>query len=413
MSIEMIEDAAFNLGTQIKVIGVGGGGGNAVEHMIEREVQGVEFICANTDAQALSRSSAHKVIQLGGSGLGAGSKPEKGREAAELAVEDIQSAIAGAHMLFITAGMGGGTGTGAAPVIARVAKEMGILTVGVVTKPFDWEGGRRMTNADAGLTELEANVDSLIVVLNEKLQEVLGDDITQDEAFAHANDVLKNAVGGIAEIINVPGHVNVDFEDVRTVMGEPGKAMMGTAAANGPDRARIAAEQAVACPLLEGIDLSGAKGVLVLITAAKGSLKLSESKLAMNTIRAYASPDAHVIYGTAYDDSLADQIRVTVVATGLSRQGVRRTAPPLQVLTTTLRTGTDNVPFQVPTLNNAVAPGTAAQAPGVAQPDYNAMATPSVWRTRDRTQAAAKVDALSSGGMDDFEIPAFLRKQAD
>ncbi|KRI01682.1 cell division protein FtsZ [Curvibacter sp. PAE-UM] len=417
MSIEMIEDAAFNLGTQIKVIGVGGGGGNAVEHMIEREVQGVEFICANTDAQALSRSSAHKVIQLGGSGLGAGSKPEKGRDAAELAVEDIQNAIAGAHMLFITAGMGGGTGTGAAPVIARVAKQMGILTVGVVTKPFDWEGGRRMTNADAGLTELEANVDSLIVVLNEKLQEVLGDDITQDEAFAHANDVLKNAVGGIAEIINVPGHVNVDFEDVRTVMGEPGKAMMGTAAANGPDRARIAAEQAVACPLLEGIDLSGAKGVLVLITAAKGSLKLSESKLAMNTIRAYASPDAHVIYGTAYDDSLADQIRVTVVATGLSRQGVRRTAPPLQVLTTTLRTGTDNVPFQVPTLNHAVAPGalpgTAAQMPGVAQPDYNAMATPSVWRTRDRTQAAAKVDALSSGGMDDFEIPAFLRKQAD
>jgi cell division protein FtsZ len=211
--------------------------------------------------------------------------------------------------------------------------------------------------------------------------------------------------------------VNVDFEDVRTVMGEPGKAMMGTAAANGPDRARIAAEQAVACPLLEGIDLSGAKGVLVLITAAKGSLKLSESKLAMNTIRAYASPDAHVIYGTAYDDSLADNIRVTVVATGLSRQGVRRTAPPLQVLTTTLRTGTDNVGFQVPTLNNAVAPGalpgSPAAAPGVAQPDYNAMATPSVWRTRDRTQAAAKVDALSSGGMDDFEIPAFLRKQAD
>lgn len=415
MNIDMIEDAAFNLGTQIKVIGVGGGGGNAVDHMIEREVQGVEFICANTDAQALSRSSAHKVIQLGGSGLGAGSKPEKGREAAEAAVEDIQAAIAGAHMLFITAGMGGGTGTGAAPVIARVAKEMGILTVGVVTKPFDWEGGRRMTNADAGLAELEANVDSLIVVLNEKLQEVLGDDITQDEAFAHANDVLKNAVGGIAEIINVPGHVNVDFEDVRTVMGEPGKAMMGTAAANGPDRARIAAEQAVACPLLEGIDLSGAKGVLVLITAAKGSLKLSESKLAMNTIRAYASPDAHVIYGTAYDDSLADNIRVTVVATGLSRQGARRTAPPLQVL----RTGTDNVPFQVPTLNNAVAPGAlpgvqvAAPVSGMPQPDYNAMATPSVWRTRDRTQAAAKVDALSSGGMDDFEIPAFLRKQAD
>jgi cell division protein FtsZ len=314
-------------------------------------------------------------------------------------------------MLFITAGMGGGTGTGAAPVIARVAKEMGILTVGVVTKPFDWEGGRRMTNADSGLAELEANVDSLIVVLNEKLLDVLGDDITQDEAFAHANDVLKNAVGGIAEIINVPGHVNVDFEDVRTVMGEPGKAMMGTAVASGPDRARIAAEQAVACPLLEGIDLSGAKGVLVLITAAKGSLKLSESKLAMNTIRAYASPDAHVIYGTAYDDNLGDEIRVTVVATGLSRQTIRRTAPPLQVL----RTGTDNLPVLNMAVGNA---GQAYNASANAQPasptqhDYGNMAVPSVWRT-NRTQAAAKVDALASGGMDDFEIPAFLRKQAD
>jgi cell division protein FtsZ len=409
----MIEVEEFHQGTQIKVIGVGGGGGNAVEHMIGRAVQGVEFICANTDAQALARSNAHKTIQLGSSGLGAGSKPDKGREAAQTAEDAIREAITGAHMLFITAGMGGGTGTGAAPVIARVAKEMGILTVGVVTKPFDWEGGRRMTNADNGLLELEANVDSLIVVLNEKLLEVLGDDVTQDEAFAHANDVLKNAVGGIAEIINDYGHINVDFEDVRTVMGEPGKAMMGTAIADGPDRARIAAEQAVACPLLEGIDLSGAKGVLVLVTASKGSLKLSESKLAMNTIRAYASPDAHVIYGAAYDESLGDQIRVTVVATGLSRQGQRRTAPPLQVL----RTGTDNVPFNVPTVNNAVAgPGaivTRDQQAAVAQgTDYGNMAVPSVWRT-NRTQAAAKVDALSTGGMEDFEIPAFLRKQAD
>jgi cell division protein FtsZ len=414
MSIEMIEVEEFHQGTQIKVIGVGGGGGNAVEHMISRAVQGVEFICANTDAQALARSNAHKTIQLGNSGLGAGSKPDKGREAAQSAEDSIREAITGAHMLFITAGMGGGTGTGAAPVIARVAKEMGILTVGVVTKPFDWEGGRRMTNADNGLIELEANVDSLIVILNEKLLEVLGDDVTQDEAFAHANGVLKNAVGGIAEIINDYGHINVDFEDVRTVMGEPGKAMMGTALSDGPDRARIAAEQAVACPLLEGIDLSGAKGVLVLVTASKGSLKLSESKLAMNTIRAYASPDAHVIYGAAYDESLGDQIRVTVVATGLSRQGQqRRTAPPLQVL----RTGTDNVPFNVPTVNNAVAgPGaivTRDHQAGVAQgADYGNMAVPSVWRT-NRTQAAAKVDALSTGGMEDFEIPAFLRKQAD
>ena len=402
MAIEMIEIEEFNQGTQIKVIGVGGGGGNAVAHMIDRGVQGVQFVCANTDAQALSRSSAHKTIQLGLTGRGAGSKPDVGRQAAEIAIDDIREAISGSHMLFITAGMGGGTGTGAAPVIARVAKEMGILTVGVVTKPFEWEGGKRATNAETGLAELEANVDSLIVILNEKLLEVLGDEITQEEAFAHANDVLKNAVGGIAEIINEYGHVNVDFEDVRTVMGEPGKAMMGTAAASGPDRARIASEQAVACPLLEGIDLSGAKGVLVLVTASKASLKLSESKLAMNTIRAYASPDAHVIYGAAYDDSLGDEMRVTVVATGLSRQqDQRRQAPTLEVI----RTGTDNIPFNVPTMGSPV--GHAA-----AQPNYDGMAVPSVWRT-NRTMAAAKVDALSSGGMDDFEIPAFLRRQAD
>jgi len=383
--------------------------------MIASAVQGVEFICANTDAQALSTSDAHRIIQLGSTGLGAGSKPEKAREAAEVAIDHIREAIDGAHMLFITAGMGGGTGTGAAPVIARVAREMGILTVGVVTKPFEFEGRRRMDNADQGLSELEANVDSLIVVLNEKLLEVLGDDATQDEAFAHANDVLKNAVGGIAEIINVPGHVNVDFEDVRTVMGEPGKAMMGTAVAAGPDRARIAAEQAVACPLLEGIDLSGAKGVLVLISAAKGSLKLSESKLAMNTIRAYASPDAHVIYGTAYDDHLDDQIRVTVVATGLSRQGRK---PNISIVQSEIRrTGTDNMPINVPTLDTPVAAGPGASVvtgPGMGrmtQNDYVSMAAPAVWR--NRTSAAARVDALSSGGMDDFEIPAFLRKQAD
>ncbi len=419
MSIEMIEVEAFNSGTQIKVIGVGGGGGNAVEHMISSGVQGVEFVSANTDAQALRVSNAHKVIQLGSTGLGAGSKPERGREAAEAAIDDIRLALEGTNMLFVTAGMGGGTGTGAAPVVARVAREMGILTVGVVTKPFEFEGSRRMANAETGLAELEANVDSLIVVLNEKLMDVLGDDASQDEAFAFANDVLKNSVGGIAEIINVEALVNVDFEDVRTVMSETGKAMMGTAAANGPDRARIAAEQAVACPLLEGVDMSGAKGVLVLITAAKGGLKLSESREAMNTIRKFASPEAHVIYGTAYDESLGDQIRVTVVATGLA--GGRRAAPQLQVL----RTGTDN--FAQPMVSNnassagilaAASAGLSGLAAGLGvgtaptQPDYNSMAVPSVWRT-NRTQAAAKVDALSSGGMDDYEIPAFLRKQAD
>ena len=232
MAIEMIEE--FSMGTQIKVIGVGGGGGNAVEHMIEEGVQGVDFVCANTDAQALNRSAAHHLIQLGTTGLGAGAKPEAGKAAAEEAVDRIRQAIEGAHMLFITAGMGGGTGTGAAPVIARVAKEMGILTVGVVTKPFEFEGNRRMKSADAGVAELEANVDSLIVILNDKLLDVLGDDITQDQAFAYANDVLKNAVGGISDIIHMPGLVNVDFEDVKTVMSEPGKAMMGTAIASGP-----------------------------------------------------------------------------------------------------------------------------------------------------------------------------------
>ena len=407
MSIEMIETEEFNSGTMIKVIGVGGGGGNAVEHMIRCGVQGVEFICANTDAQALRASSAHKVIQLGHSGLGAGSKPERGREAAEAAVDHIRDALQGCNMLFITAGMGGGTGTGAAPVVARVAREMGILTVGVVTKPFEWEGGKRMGHANAGLAELEANVDSLIIVLNEKLIEVLGEDISQDEAFAFANDVPRNTVGGIAEIINVEALVNVDFEDVRTVMSEQGKAMMGTAKASGPDRARIAAEQAVACPLLEGVDMSGAKGVLVLITAAKGGLKLSESRKAMDTIRAYASSDAQVIYGTAYDDSLGDEIRVTVVATGLLGTDANRGTQTLKVV----RTGTDNVPMPVVDVNT---PATAAPV-GLGhsmQPNYTGMEVPSVWRN-NRTQAAAKVDALSSGGMDDLEIPAFLRKQAD
>src|SRR3990167_4292003 len=411
MPIEMIEEQAFNLGTQIKVIGVGGGGGNAVGHMIDCGVQGVEFICANTDAQALSRSDAHKCIQLGTTGLGAGSKPDKAREAAEVAVDDIRAAIEGANMLFITAGMGGCTGTGAAPVIARVAREMGILTVGVVTKPFEFEGGRRMTNADLGLAELEANVDSLIVVLNEKLLEVLGDDVTQDEAFAHANDVLKNAVGGISEIINEFGQVNVDFQDVCTIMGEPGKAMMGTATASGPDRARIAAEQAIACPLLEGVDLSGAKGVLVLVTASKSSLKLSESRLAMTTINAYASTDAHVIFGAAYDESLGDEIRVTVLATGLSRANARR--QPISVVQGGLRTGTDNMAYAMPTGGSVMTgAGSAVLGAPAGQADYGNMAVPSVWRT-NRTQAAARVDALSSGGMDDLEIPAFLRKQAD
>ena len=402
MGIEMIEE--FNQGTQIKVIGVGGGGGNAVDHMINRGVQGVEFICANTDAQALNRSKAHTLLQLGHTGLGAGSRPEAGKASAEEAVDRIKSSLEGAHMVFITAGMGGGTGTGAAPVIARLAKDMGILTVGVVTKPFDFEGPRRMKQADVGLNELEANVDSLIVVLNEKLLEVLGDDVTQEEAFAEANDVLRNAVGGISDIIHIPGLVNVDFEDVKTVMSEPGKAMMGTATASGPDRATKAAEAAVACPLLEGVDLSGARGVLVLIAASKQNFKLSESRNAMTTIRRYAADEAHVIYGTAYDESLGDALRVTVIATGLASAGKQQQQPiqqqrvaPMQVVQPSMgqRTGTDNIPVLTHPL---VSPSHAS--------------APSVWRP-NRTQASAKVDALAANGMDEIEIPAFLRKQAD
>ena len=427
MPIEMIDE--FDQGTRIKVIGVGGGGSNAVEHMISQGVQGVEFVCANTDSQALNRSSASVQVQLGNTGLGAGSKPEVGRNAAQEAEDRIKGAIEGAHMLFITAGMGGGTGTGAAPVIARVAKQMGILTVGVVTKPFEFEGKKRGKQAEDGVTELEANVDSLIVVLNEKLLEVMGEDVTQDQAFAHANDVLKNAVGGISDIIHVPGLVNVDFEDVKTVMSEPGKAMMGTATAAGPDRATKAADMAVACPLLEGIDLSGARGVLVLLAASKATFRLAESRNAMNTIRRYAADDAHVIYGTAYDEALGDKMRVTVIATGLSSarkaaqpphhghagHGAGHGTLPLTVVSPpghaqpALRTGTDGLPV----LTQPAVTGSAAAAPLGATPAYDALQTPSVWRRHRPDQAAAKVEALVSNGMDEIEIPAFLRKQAD
>ena len=406
MPIEMIDE--FQQGTRIKVVGVGGGGGNAVEHMIRQGVQGVEFVCANTDAQALNRSKAQLLVQLGDNGLGAGGMPARGKLAAEQAVDRIKEALEGAHMVFITAGMGGGTGTGAAPIVARVAKEMGILTVGVVTKPFEFEGTRRMKQADAGTAELEANVDSLIVVLNEKLIEVLGDDVTQAEALSHADDVLKNAVGGISDIIHMDAQINVDFEDVRSVMTEPGKAMMGTATASGPERATKAAEAAVACPLLEGIDLSGARGVLVLIAANKGNLRLSESKAAMNTIRRYAAEDAHIIFGAAYDEGLGDQLRVTVIATGLS-QG-RRAQAPLTVVQPVLRTGTDGG-VTLPVLNVlAHPPGSVTTA---LPSDSGGLAGNSVWRSTRNMNAAAKVEALSSSGMEDFEIPAFLRKQAD
>lgn len=379
--------------TVIKVVGVGGAGGNAIEHMIREGVQGVEFIAANTDAQALIRNTAHVKVGLGKTGLGAGAKPEAGMLAAQSHKEEIQEALKGSHMVFITAGMGGGTGTGAAPVVAEIAREMGILTVGVVTKPFSFEGGKRMKSAESGIAEFSKHVDSLIVILNDKLMDVMGEDADVDDCFKAADDVLKNAVGGIAEIITYPGLVNVDFEDVRTVMGEMGRAMMGSAAAAGVDRARIAAEQAVASPLLEGVNLSGARGVLVNITAAKGNLKMKEVNEVMNTVKAFAAEDAHIIFGAVYDDLMGDALRVTVVATGLGQAEARRQT--FEVINTPVVQATGT--YDGSGMHNG---------PAI---DYNQIAdVPAVVRKRNVT-----VEALANSGVDRYDIPAFLRKQAD
>jgi cell division protein FtsZ len=305
--------------TVIKVIGVGGAGGNAVCHMAASGLSDIEFICANTDAQALSNTATATRIQLGESGLGAGSDPIVGREAAIRERTIIADALKGANMVFITAGMGGGTGTGAAPVVAEVAREMGILTVGVVSKPFAFEGARRMRVADEGIQMLSKCVDSLVIVLNSRLEEVLGDDITQKQAFRAADEVLSKAVSGIAEIINVPGMINVDFEDVRTVMRQTGTAMMGSAVHSGDDRAVNAAEEAISCPLLDGSNLHAARGLLVNIAASEETLKLRETKQVMNVICAQTSDDAIIKFGAVFDDTLGDAMRVTVVATGLSR----------------------------------------------------------------------------------------------
>jgi cell division protein FtsZ len=386
---EIIESPAN--GTLIKVIGVGGAGGNAVDHMIRNGVTGVEFVVCNTDAQALARCGAKQQIQLGASGLGAGAKPEAGRSAAHEQREAIREALTGANMVFITAGMGGGTGTGAAPVVAEVAKELGVLTVAVVTKPFAFEG-KRIRVAEAGLAELAQHVDSLIVILNERLMEVLGEDVSMRDAFRTADGVLHNAVAGIAEIINCPGLVNVDFEDVRTVMGEMGMAMMGSAYASGVDRARIAAEQAVASPLLEGVNLAGARGVLVNITASDG-LKMREVNEVMNTVRGFAAEDATIIFGAVYDDTMGDNLRVTVVATGLGQPQMAQKAKPHPQLVVT-RTGTDHH------AHHAVA----------APVDYRSIeSAPAVFR---RNRASA-IEALQQNGVDKYDIPAFLRKQAD
>ena len=368
----------------IKVIGVGGCGGNAVDHMINSGLTGVEFIAINTDSQALKRNLAKLQLQLGNGvtkGLGAGANPDVGREAALEDRERIAELIDGADMLFITAGMGGGTGTGAAPVVAEVAKELGILTVAVVTKPFLFEG-KRVRAANAGIEALARHVDSLIIIPNEKLMQVLGDDVSMLDAFKAANNVLHGAVGGIAEVINCPGLVNVDFADVRTVMSEMGMAMMGSAEASGENRARIAAEQAVASPLLEDVNLAGARGVLVNITASS-SVKMREIHEVMNTIKAFTAEEASVIVGQVLDDSMGESLRVTMVATGLGNPVSRSQSKPMQII----RTGTDDAPMMM---------GNSEELPSV------------MTSRRSRT-----IQAMTDSGIDTLDIPAFLRRQAD
>jgi cell division protein FtsZ len=369
----------------IKVIGVGGCGGNAVDHMIASGLGGVEFICVNTDAQALKRNQAGVTVQLGSAitkGLGAGANPAVGREAALEDRERIAELIDGADMLFITAGMGGGTGTGAAPVVAEVAKELGILTVAVVTKPFGFEG-KRMKVALEGIEALTQHVDSLIVIPNDKLMEVLGGKIGFRDAFKAADGVLHGAVAGIAELIKCTGMINVDFADVRTVMSEMGMAMMGSAQASGVDRARMAAEQAVASPLLEDVNLSGARGVLVNITASD-DMNLAEVYEVMETIRSFTADDATIIFGTVLDSTLRDELRVTVVATGLGSPVNRQQSKPLSIV----KIGTDNEPMMV---------------------DYTELEQPAVMRRR----RDAQVEAMKLSGVELLDIPAFLRKQAD
>ena len=367
----------------IKVIGVGGGGGNAVAHMVNAGLEGVDFICANTDAQALNSARVRTALQIGCNitkGLGAGADPDVGRQAAMEDRDRIQEVIEGADMLFITAGMGGGTGTGAAPIVAQVAKELGILTVAVVTKPFLMEGSKRMSIAEQGIGELGKYVDSLITIPNEKLLSVLGGETTLLDAFRSANEVLQGAVQGIAELITRPGLINVDFADVKTVMAEMGMAMMGSGSASGEDRAREAAEAAVSSPLLEDINLAGANGVLVNVTAGM-DLSIGEFQEVGNTVREFTSEGATVVVGTVIDPDLTDRIRVTVVATGLGQHPAQSASPMRVVRRTTQAT----------------------------EPNYQQLDKPTVQRQRavgDGLEAAALQEEL-------LDIPAFLRRQAD
>ena len=366
----------------IKVIGVGGGGGNAVAHMVDSGIEGVEFICANTDAQALKGSRTRKSLQIGCNitkGLGAGANPDVGRQAAMEDRDRIHEAVEGADMLFITAGMGGGTGTGATPVVAQVAKELGILTVAVVTKPFSIEGGKRMSAADHGIGELGKYVDSLITIPNDKLLSVLGAETTLLDAFSAANQVLQGAVQGIAELITRPGLINVDFADVRTVMAEMGMAMMGSGMSSGEDRAREAAEAAVSSPLLEDINLAGANGILVNVTAGM-DLSIGEFQEVGNTVKEFANDDATVVVGTVIDADMSDCIRVTVVATGLGRSKAKAEAP-IRIV-------------------RRPAPAT--------EPNYHGLDKPTVQR-----QQASGDDGQIGLQEELLDIPAFLRRQAD
>ena len=376
---------SYSQNAVIKVIGVGGGGGNAVQHMVEANIEGVEFICANTDAQALSSMGSRTSLQLGNSitkGLGAGANPDVGRQAAMEDRDRIQEVIAGSDMLFITAGMGGGTGTGGAPVVAQVAKEMGILTVAVVTKPFPFEGGKRLAVADRGLSELSQYVDSLITIPNEKLLKVLGKDVSLLSAFKAANSVLQGAVQGIAELITRPGLINVDFADVRTVMAEMGMAMMGSGVSSGQDRAREAAEAAVHSPLLEDINLMGARGILVNVTAGL-DMTIGEFEEVGNTVKEFASKDATVVVGTVIDPDMQDELRVTVVATGLGSEAEAVEEKPVQLVQRN-RTGEVN---------------------------YADLERPAV--IRKRASGDPLPPPASADDLDYLDIPAFLRRQAD
>tara|TARA_B110000858_G_scaffold107750_2_gene123208 strand:+ start:255 stop:1406 length:1152 start_codon:yes stop_codon:yes gene_type:complete len=381
---ELVENVAQS--AEIKVIGVGGGGGNAVHHMINNQVEGVEFICANTDAQALHNLKAKTILQMGSNitkGLGAGANPEIGRQAALEDRDEIAEILSGADMVFITAGMGGGTGTGAAPIVAEVAREMGILTVAIVTRPFPFEGKKRSKIAEEGIQLLTEHVDSLITIPNEKLLDVLGKEASLLEAFKAANDVLLGAVKGIADLIMNPGMINVDFADVKTVMSEMGMAMMGTGAAVGADRAREAAEAAIRSPLLEDVNLQGARGILVNITAGE-NLSLGEFSEVGDTIEEFASDDATVVVGTVIDPSLENEMRVTVVATGLGDTH----AKPTKVVDNTAREATT---------------------------DYRQLDKPAVMRRQGSARAASAAAAVvgADADMDYLDIPAFLRKQAD